>query len=48
MYIERNIISATLRHLGIYTHNIITQEAGQKLVEHLRPNTEIILQLITE
>ena len=46
--VERNVISATLRHLGIYTHNIITQEAGQKLVEHLRPNTEVILEHIVD
>eukprot|EP01084_Bolivina_argentea_P312439 540904_1 len=46
--IERNILSATLRHLGIYTHNVITQEAGQKLVEHLRPNTEIILEKLVD
>ena len=46
--IERNVITATLRHLGIYTHNIITQEAGQKLVGHLRPNTEVILEELVD
>ena len=46
--VERNVISATLRHLGIYTHNIITQEAGQQLMKHLRPNMEVILEELVD
>eukprot|EP01083_Nonionella_stella_P059721 156301_1 len=48
LHCERNVIAATLRHLGIYTHNIITQEAGQRLVQHLRPNTEVIIEQLVD